>query len=89
MTLETLESARATAGANYSAAVAQYHTALVELAALDQALNSVTGNSGSIRSFGPLPDPVQFRHPVYAPDVGGHWQTDVATRRNEILEGNI
>lgn len=89
MTLEQLESARATAGTAYASAVTQFHDALIELAAIDQALDSATGNSGSIRSFGPLPDPISFRHPKFAPDVNGHWQTDVVTRRNEILGGAI
>jgi hypothetical protein len=85
MTLEELESQRATAGATYAAAVTGLHAAMVNLAALDQALDQVTGHSGSIKSFGPLPSPLDFRHPVFAPNVGGHWQTDVANRRNEIL----
>jgi hypothetical protein len=82
MNLDQLKSARAIAGANYAAVVAAFHDALIELAAIDQLLG--------VPSFGPLPDPVQFRHPVYAADVGGHWQTDIADRRDQInREGSV
>lgn len=76
MNIEELKSARATTGANYASAVQQLHDALVELAALDRLLG--------VASFGPLPDPVQFRHPIYAPNVSGHWQTDIADRVEQI-----
>jgi hypothetical protein len=86
MNLDELKSARATAGANYAAAVTQLHDALVELAAIDQIFFNRTGES---RTFGQIPDAVAFRHPEFAPDISGHWQSDVATRRNAILEGNV
>jgi hypothetical protein len=85
--IEELKSARATAGAAYAAAVTQFHDALIELAAIDQLLSATTGGSST---FGPLPDPVQFRHPEFASNVSGHWQTDVANRVEQInLAGTL
>lgn len=86
MNLDQLKSARATAGANYAAAVQQFHDALVKLGALDQILFNLAGES---LTFGQIPDAVAFRHPVYAPDLGGHWQTDIADRIEQINREGI
>jgi hypothetical protein len=74
MTLAELLAARATAGADYAAAVTALRAAIVELAAIDRALES--GNSGlsgalrPVQTFNELGDTGGWarllRHPVYA-----------------------
>lgn len=46
----------------YIAAVAEFRAARADLAAYDRLMGSP--------SFGPAPDPIPFRHAMFAPDVG-------------------
>ena len=76
-TLSELTSHRATAGARYTAAVAELRAAFGDLAAIERLLES---KMGSIATFGgPRPDVIPLRHPVYAPNVGGSLEEDVRT----------
>jgi hypothetical protein len=88
MTLPELIAARLTAGANYVTALNDFRAALVELAALDQALcNQRVGYAVSLPTFGEFPDPIKMRHPVYAPTFGGRFADDVSARTEQIMAG--
>ncbi|MDB5617471.1 hypothetical protein [Tardiphaga sp.] len=83
MSIRNLIDQRTAAGARYASAVAEFREAFLELAALDGALVGKT--SEQVRSFGTYPDMIALRHPVYAPDLEGHWPTEATERRNEFL----
>jgi hypothetical protein len=82
--ISSLIAQRAAAGRRYAAAVAELRAAFIDLAALDSALVGKT--SDDVRTFGTYPDVIALRHPVYAPDVGGHLPSDATERRNQYLE---
>jgi hypothetical protein len=68
---------RATAGARYAAAVTELRAAFADLAAIDRLLSNQRVAYGTLPTFGQHPDPISFRHPVYAPNVGGTFEDDV------------
>jgi hypothetical protein len=76
-TLIELTAHRATAGARYSAAVAELRAAFGDLAAIERLIESKLGQIGTFG--GPRPDPIPLRHPVYAPNVSGGFEDDVRT----------
>ncbi len=89
MTYDELISTQAKAGARYAAAVAELHSAFVELAAIDGALaNKHSGHPEVIRTFGPvLPqNPGLFAHPIYAPvDPAFCWTEEAMAARNDLI----
>lgn len=85
-TLPQLLTQRAAAGARYAAAVAELHTALVDLAALDATLNNTNVRPASQPdpTFHEVPDtlPWPFCHPVYAPRaLLPHWRDEIQVAR--------
>ena len=85
MKVADLIAKRENAGGRYQAALQEFREAFVDLAAIDGALTGKT--TEEIRSFGEFPDPIKFRHPVYAPDVDGHLPAETTEQRNRYLEG--
>src|SRR4051812_13969751 len=78
---------RATAGARYAAAVAELHSAWIDLAALDQVLaNRNAGGVGyTFQTFKGDVDlrlPVMFNHPLYMPAGWNNprWSDEVQTQ---------
>lgn len=92
MTLAELIAARAAAGAAYAAAVAELRSTMIELAAIDRALDSSnSGLSGALRpvaSFFELGDTSGWarlpRHPVYAPNGIAPMVDAVVARADEL-----
>lgn len=60
---------RNAAGERYAAALVALRDAYTELAALDQVCRAPT--------FGPPPNPIELRHPTFAPDFGGSFTDSV------------
>ena len=73
-TLPELIMHRATAGARYAAAVVELRAAFGDLGAIERLLES---HLGTTPSFGPPPDVIPLRHPVYAPNVTGSFADDI------------
>ncbi len=84
MTISNLSSMRELAGQRYAAALQEFRAAFTDLAAIDAALVGKT--TEQIRSFGTFPDVLHFRHPVFAPNVGGHLPSEATELRNQYLK---
>jgi hypothetical protein len=89
MTLDELISAQAKAGERYAAAVAELHSAFVDLAAIDGALaNGNSGHGEFVHTFGPVmpQNAGLFAHPVYAPtDPTFCWHSEATAKRNALI----
>jgi hypothetical protein len=91
MTLEELESQRATAGAAYAAVTTAYWNAYIELHAIEHALENRKYRGVPTLGFGPAPDAIAMRHQSFTPaiiDVGGaafDWAGKAQNRMLEIL----
>ena len=88
MTLDELISTQAKAGERYAAAVAEFHAAFVDIAAIDAAFDNVhIGHGEIVRTFGPLhPNNGLFAHPIHAPAVTvGLWSDEVREKRDAII----
>lgn len=91
-TLSQLTAQRAAAGARYTAAIAELHAALVDLAALDDLLNNSNVSPGTppVPTFHEVPDvlPWPLSHPVYAPrTLLPHWRDEIQVTRTMYLAG--
>ena len=74
--MNNIQAKHTKAGERYRAAVNELHDSMIDLAAIDR----IRGTP----SFGVLPDAVSFQHPIFAPDVSGHWPSDVGARIDAI-----
>mgnify|MGYP003383072392 CR=1 FL=1 len=89
MTLDEMKQARTAAGVRYAAAVDELKSALIDLAALDRALNNdnVNPSTERPRSFGHLPINLgEFAHSEFAPGpIGGDWRDEVRTAADVLV----
>ena len=63
----------------YAAAVIELRAAFGDLAAIDRLLESPRVAYAQVMpSFGgPRPDPIELRHPIAAPNIGGSFEDDI------------
>jgi hypothetical protein len=89
MTLDEIKAAQVVAGERYSAAVAEFRAAFIDLAALDMALaNGNSGHNETVATFAPhFPDNAAvFAHPVFAPQHIGRWSDEVRDAADAYID---
>lgn len=94
MTVTELLAARATAGTAYATAAAALRSTMIELAAIDAALQNrgIAGDTHRIDSFNlgvRKVDPLTLTHPVYFPteEPSEVWTHEIVARRDVLIAG--